>query len=130
MCWERGHFQTPMFVKEPGERPSKPYMLVCIDTASRAIVGSNLLLDTPVPQNLLSLILGSMEKPCVGTVAPIVPQSVRVDDSAVFNLLRTELGQRCVKVELVEQLSALSEFKEVAEHELFSRQAGYSGAVN
>jgi len=130
MCWELGHFQTPMFVKESGERPTKPYMLVCIDTASRAIIGSNLLLDTPVPQDLLSLLLGSMEKPCVGIVAPILPQSVRVDDSAVFNLLRTELGQLCVKVELVEQLSALSEFKVIAERELFSRQAGYSGAEN
>jgi Domain of unknown function (DUF6930) len=130
MCWELGHFQAPMFVKEPGERPTKPYMLVCIDTAARAIIGSNLLLDTPVPQDLLSLLLGSMEKPCVGIVAPILPRSVRVDDSAVFDLLRTELEQLCVKVELVEQLSALPEFKEIAENELFSRQAGYSGAEN
>lgn len=36
MCWELGHFQTPMFVKEPGETPTKPHMLVCIDTTSMA----------------------------------------------------------------------------------------------
>lgn len=127
MCWELGQFQTPMFVQEPGERPAQPYMLVCIDTASVAIIGSNLLLDTPAPQDLLSLLVASMEKPCVGIVAPILPQSVRVDDPAVFNSLRSELGQLGVKVELVEQLSALSEFKEIAERELFSHQAGYSG---
>jgi hypothetical protein len=88
------------------------------------------LLDTPSPQDLLSLLVASMEKPCVGIVAPILPQSVRVDDPAVFNLLRSELGQLGVEVELVERLSALSVFKEIAERELFSRQLGYSGAEN
>jgi nitroreductase len=38
MCWELGHFQAPLFIQEPGEVPTKPYLLVCIDTASRAIM--------------------------------------------------------------------------------------------
>ena len=119
-----------MFIKEPGETPTKPYMLVCIDTASMAIMASNLLLDTPAPQDLFSLLVVSMEKPCVGIVAPILPESVRVDAPAVFNLLRSELGKLGVKVELVERLSALPEFKEIAERELFSHQVGYSGGEN
>ena len=130
MCWELGHFQTPMFVKEQGERPAKPYMLVCIDTASMAIIGSNLLLDSPSPQDLLSLLVTSVEKPCVGIVAPTLPQSVRVDDPAVFNLLRSELRELGVKVELVERLLGLLEFKAIAGRELFSNQVGYSGAEN
>ena len=130
MCWELGHFQAPMFVKEPGQTPTKPYMLVCIDTASRAVMGSDLLLDPPTPQDFLSLLVHSMEAPCVGSGAPALPDSVRLDDAAVFKLLGNELGQLSVRFELVEWLSALPEFKGIAERELFSRQAGYSGGEN
>ena len=130
MCWELGHFQAPMFVKEPGEAPTKPYMLVCIDTASRAIMGGDILLTPPSPRDYLSLLLASMERPCVGIGAPVLPESVRLDDSAVFKLLGNELGQLDVKFELVERLCALAEFKEIAERELFSRQAGYSGGAH
>ena len=130
MCWELGHFQTPMFVEEPGKTPTRPYMLVCIDTASRAIMGSDLLLDLPCPEDFLSLLVATMETPCVGNGAPVLPESVRLDDSAVFKLLGNELGQLGVKLELVERLSALREFKEIAERELFSRQVGYSGGEN
>ena len=130
MCWELGCFQTPMFVKEPGETPTKPYMLVCIDMASRALMGSDLLLDPPTPQDFLSLLVPSMEAPCVGSGAPVLPESVRLDDSAVFRLLGSELGRLGVKVELIERLPALPEFKEIAERELFSRQVGYSGGEN
>ena len=130
MCWELGHFQAPMFVKEPGKTPTKPYMLVCIDTASMAIIGSDLVLDFPNPQDLLSLLVASMEKPCVGMGVPVLPESVRLDDSAVFKLLGSELGQLGVRFELVERLSALPEFKEIAKRELFSRQVGYSGGEN
>jgi len=119
-----------MFVKERGETPTKPYMLVCIDTASRAIMGSDLLLTPPSPQDYLSLLVSSMEKPYVGIGAPALPDSVRLDDSAVFKLLGSELGQLGVKVELVERLSAIREFREIAERELFSRQVGYSGREN
>jgi hypothetical protein len=53
-----------MFRKEPGEVPVKPFMLACIDTASRAIMGSDLLRDPPSPpQDLLSLLVVSMENP-------------------------------------------------------------------
>jgi hypothetical protein len=107
MCWELGHFQTPMFVKEPGKLPSKPYMLVCIDTASRAIMGSDLLLDLPHPEDFLFLLVASMEAPCVGTRTPILPESVYLDDSAAFRLLGSELGQLGVRCELVEDLPAL-----------------------
>ena len=88
------------------------------------------MLDTPLPQDLLSLLVASMEKPCVGIIAPILPQSVRVDDSGVFDLLGSELGKLGVKVELVKRLSALLEFKGIAEREFFSHQVGYSGAEN
>ena len=71
-----------------------------------------------------------MENPCVGIGAPVLPESVYLDDSTVFKLLGSELGQLSVKVELVERLSALPEFKEIAERELFSRQGGYSGGDN
>jgi len=130
MCWELGHFQTPMFVKEPGKTPTKPYMLVCIDTASLAIMGSDLLLDPPCPKDFLSLVVASMETICIGNGSPILPESVRLDDSAVFKLLGGALGQLGVRFELVERLSALREFKEIAERELFSRQPGYSGRAN
>ena len=130
MCWELGCFQTPMFVKEPGETPTKPYMLVCIDTASRAIMGSDLVLDSPNPQDFLSLLVRSMEAPCVSSGDPVRPESVCSDDSAVFKLLGSKLGQLGVNFELVERLSALAEFKKIAERELFSRQQGYSGGEN
>jgi hypothetical protein len=119
-----------MFVKEPGEAQTKPYMLVCIDTASRAIMGSDLLLTPPSPQDYLSLLVASMENPCVGISAPALPDSVCLDDSAVFKLLGSELEQLGVKFELVERLPALREFKEIAERELFSSQVGYSGREN
>ncbi len=127
MCWELGHFQAPMFVQEREKPPTKPYMLVCIDTASRAIMGSDLLADLPSPKDLLSVLVISMEKPCAGNGAPVLPATVRVDDSAVLKLLEGELGQLGVKFELDEGLSALREFKKIAERDFFSRQAGYSG---
>jgi hypothetical protein len=130
MRWELGHFQTPMFVKEPGKPPAKPCLLVCIDTASRFVLGSDLVLDLPRPEDFLSLLVASMERPCVGSGAPVVPESVRLDDSAVFRLLGAEMGQLCVKFELVKRLPALAEFRKIAERELFSRQPGYSGAEN
>jgi hypothetical protein len=130
MCWELGHFQAPMFVKEPGETPTRPYMLVCIDTVSRAILGSDIVLDSPTPKDFLSLLIHSMEAPCVGSGDPVRPESVRLDDSAVFVLLSSKLGQLGVKIELVKHLSALAEFKKMAERELFSRQPGYSGGEN
>ena len=130
MSWELGYFQTPMFIKEPGETPTKPYMLVCIDTASRFIMGSDLLLTPPSPRDYLSLLVATMETPCVGNGTPVLPESVRLEDSAVFKVLRRELGQLGVRFEVVERLSALLEFKEIAERELFSRQVGYSGREN
>src|ERR1017187_484325 len=107
MCWELGHFQAPMFIQEPGETPTKPYFLVCIDTASRAIMGNELLRDPPFPQDLLSVLVVSMEKPGMVTDVPILPESVRLDDSATFELVGSELGHLGVKVELVKRLSAL-----------------------
>ena len=105
-------------------------MLVCIDTASRAIVGSDLLLDFPSPQDFLSLLVHSMEAPCVGSGDPVRPESVRLDASDVFKLLRSRMGKLGVNFELVERLSARAEFKKIAERELFSRQVGYSGGAN
>jgi len=71
-----------------------------------------------------------METPCVGNGAPLLPESVHLDDAAVFKLLGNELGRLGVKFERAERLSALREFKEIAERELFSRQVGYSGREN
>jgi hypothetical protein len=130
MCWEPGHFQAPIFIQEPGEMPTQPYIPVCIDTASMAIMGSDLLRDPPSPQDLLSLLVVSMEKPCVGTGAAVLPETVRLDDSALFELIGSEVGQLGVKVVLVKRLSALREFKRIAERDLFSRQVGYSGGEN
>ena len=130
MCWELGHFQAPMFIQEPGETPTKPYFLVCIDTASRAIMGNDLLRDPPSPHDLLSVLVVSMEKPGMVTGVPVLPESVRLDDSAVFELVGSELGQLGLKVELVKQLSALHEFKGIAEREFFSQHIGYSGGEN
>ena len=130
MCWELGHFQAPMFIQESGGTPIKPYFLVCIDTASRAIMGNDLLRDPPSLQDLLSVLVVSMEKPGMITDAPVLPESVRLDDSALFELIGSELGQLGIEVELVERLSALAEFKEIIERELFSQQVGYSGGEN
>ena len=130
MCWELGHFQVPMFIQESGETPTKPYFLVCIDMASRAIMGNDLLRDPPSPQDLLSVLVVSMEKPGMGTGVPVLPASIRLDDSAVFELVGSELGHSGVKVELVKRLSALHEFKGIAEREFFSHHMGYSGGEN
>jgi hypothetical protein len=130
MRWELGYFQAPMFIQESGETPTKPDMLVCIDTASMAIMGNNLLPDPPSPQDLLSVLVVSMEKPGMITDAPVLPESVRLDDSALFELIGSELGQLGIEVELVERLSALAEFKKIIERELFSQQVGYSGGEN
>ena len=105
-------------------------MLVCIDTASRAIMGNDLLREPPSPQDLLSVLVVSMEKPGMVTAVPVLPESVRMDDPAAFELVGSELGQLGLKVELVKRLSALHEFKEIAERDLFSRQLGYSGRAN
>ena len=129
-CWEVGHSQAPMFVKEPGGSPIKPYLLVCIDAVSRAVLGNQLLLETPSPQDFLSLLVASMENPSVGTGAPIVPLSVHLDNSGAFKLLRDELGQLSVEVELVKRLPFLREFNGITEREFFSRQLGYTGGEN
>ena len=129
-CWELGHFQAPIFIQEPGETPIRPYMLVCIDTASQAIMGSDLLRDPPSPQDLLSLLVVSIENPLTGSGLSILPESVRLDDAAVFELIRSELEQLGVKVELVKRLSALAKFKRIVEREWFCRQVGYSGGEN
>ena len=130
MYWELGHFQAPMFIQEHGGTPTKPYFLACIDTASLAIMGSDLLQDTPSPQDLLSLLIASMGKPLTGSGVPILPESIRLDDFATFELIEGELGQLGVKVELVKRLSALPEFKKIIEREWFSQQVGYSGREN
>jgi hypothetical protein len=130
MCWELGHFQAPMFIKEHGETPTKPHMLVCIDTASLAIMGNDLLRDSPSPQDLLTLLVVSMEKPFWGICAAVLPESVHLDDPAALELVGNELGQLDVKVVLVKRLSALSEFEKIIERDLFSRHVGYLGGVN
>ena len=130
MCWELGHFQAPLFIQESGETPTKPYFLICIDTASRAIMGNELLRDPPSPQELLSVLVVSMEKPGMVTGVPVLPESVRLDNSAVFELVESELGQLGVKVQLVKRLSALHEFKGIAERDFFSHHMGYSGGKN
>ena len=130
MCWELGHFQAPMFIQEPGETPTKPYMLVCIDMASRAVMGVDLLRDPPSPQDLLSVLVVAMEKPAIATRVPVLPESVCLDDSAVFELVGSELVQLGLKVEQVKRLSALQEFKGIAEREFFSHHVGYAGGEN
>ena|ERR1017187_3266493 len=130
MCWELGHFQAPMCIQEPGGTPTKPYMLVCIDMASTAIMGSDLVQDSPSPQDMLSLLVVSVEKPILGSGVPILPESVHLDDPAVLELIESEFGQLDVKVKLVKRFSALPEFKKIVERDLFSLQAGYSGRVN
>jgi hypothetical protein len=113
-----------MFIKEPGELPTKPHMLVCIDTESLAIMGSDLLRDPSSPHDMLSLPVVSMEKPGMVTGAPILPESVRLDNSAVLELIGSELGQLGVKFVLVKRLSALREFRKIVEREWFSQQGG------
>ena len=105
-------------------------MLVCIDTASTAIMGSDLVRDPPSPQGLLSLLVSSMEKPLVGSGVPVLPQIVRLDDPAVFELIGREVAQLGIQVELVKRLPALHAFKKIIEHDLFSHQKGYAGGVN
>jgi hypothetical protein len=124
MCWELGHFQAPMFIKETGEAPTKPHMLVCIDTASLAIMGNELLLDSPSPQDLLTLLVVSMERPFLGITAAVLPESVHLDDPAALELVGNEFGQLDVKVVLVKRLSALTEFEKIIERDLFSRHVG------
>jgi hypothetical protein len=93
-------------------------------------MGNDLLRDPPSPHDLLSVLVVSMEKPGMVTGVPVLPESVRLDDSAVFELVGSELGQLGLKVELVKQLSALHEFKGIAEREFFSQHIGYSGGEN
>ena len=76
MCWEIGHFQAPIFIKEPGGTPAKPHMLVCIDTESLAIMGSDLVQDSPSPQDLLKLLIVSMENPLLGTGSTLLPDGI------------------------------------------------------
>ena len=119
-----------MFIQEPGEAPTKPYMLVCIDTASLAIMGNDLLRDSPSPQDLLTLLVVSIEKPFLGISAAVLPESVHLDDPAALELVGNELGQLGVQVVLVKRLSALSEFEKIIERDLFSRHVRYLGGAN
>jgi hypothetical protein len=95
-----------MFVEEPGKTPSKPYMLVCLDTASGLLLGTDLLLDTPTPQNFLSLIVHSMETRGVEGGAPICPESVRLANAGALALLTKELAPLDLRHELVARLDA------------------------
>ena len=123
MCWEIGYFQTPIAVKEPGEAPFNPYMVVCIDTESRAVMGSDLLEEPPSPQDFLTLLVDSMEAPSVGKGGSVIPRSVRLKDSAALKLLETELNQLGTEFELVKALPFLREFAEITEREFFPRLA-------
>ena len=128
MCWELGYFQVPMYVRDPaGEAPIKPYMLVCIDTASRAVMGNPLLRNVASPEEFLSLLVSSMASPCLGKSEPVLPRSVHLDDAAALELLEKELDQLDIEFELVRQLPFLREFAEITEREFLSRQAGYTG---
>jgi hypothetical protein len=128
MRWELGYYQVPMYAKDPaGEAPTKPYMLVCIDTTSRAVMGSPLLRNAVSPEEFLSLLVSSMESPCLGESGPVLPRSVHLDNSAALKLLEKELGQLDIKFELVKQLPFLREFAGITEREFFSRQPGYTG---
>jgi hypothetical protein len=128
MCWELGYFQVPMYVKDPAwEEPIKPYMLVCIDTTSRAVMGNPLLRNVASPEEFLSLLLSSMASPCLGESGPVLPRSVHLDNSAALKLLEKELGQLDIEFELVKQLPFLREFAGITEREFFSRQPGYTG---
>src|ERR1039458_7034635 len=109
MSWELGHFQAPMFIQESGGTPTKPYFLICIDTASRAIMGNELLRDPPSPQELLSVLVVSRENPGMVTGVPVPPEAVRFDDPAVFELAGSELGQLGIKVELVKDRKSVWE---------------------
>jgi hypothetical protein len=71
-----------------------------------------------------------MEKPGMVTDVPVLPESVRMDDAAVFEFIGSELGQLGLKVELVKRLPALHEFKGIAERDFFSQHMGYSGGEN
>jgi hypothetical protein len=102
-------------------------MLVCIGAASLAVTGGVLIRDPPSPQDLLSLLIVSMEKPLLGIGAAVLPESVHLDDSAAFELIRSESEQLGVKVVFVKRLSAPPEFKKIVERDMFTRQVGYSG---
>ena len=93
-------------------------------------MGNDLLRDPPSPQDLLSVLVVSMEKPGMVTGVPVLPESVRLDDPAVFELVGRESGQLSLKVELVKRLSALHEFKGIAERDFFSHHMGYLGGQN
>ncbi len=128
MCWELGYLQVPMYVKVTAEEaPTKPYMLVCIDTASRAVMGNPLLSNVASPEEFLTLFVSSMESPCLGESGPVLPRSVHLDNAAALELLEKELDQLDIEFELVRQLPFLREFAEITEREFFSRQAGYTG---
>jgi hypothetical protein len=64
------------------------------------------------------------------TAVSVLPESVRLDDPAVFELVGSELGQLGLKVELVKRISALHEFKGIAERDFFSHHMGYVGGEN
>ena len=130
LCWELGNFQTPMLVKNPGETPLRPYLLVCIDTESRAVMGSALLGEVPSPKEHLSLLMTSMETPCVDQSNPVVPHSIRLNHPEALKLLKNELAQLSIKFEFANQLHVVREFAEIAERDFFSRQIGFAGGKN
>lgn len=72
-----------MLAKEPGGPPTKSFMLVCIDSASRAAMGSGLLRDAPSPQDLLTMLVASMENPCLATEAPVATESPLIPQTVV-----------------------------------------------
>jgi hypothetical protein len=121
MCWELGHFQAPRFATKPSPTPARPYMLVCLDKASTAIMGCDRVQTSPSSQDLLTLLIASMENPLLGGV-PVLPTSVHLDDPRALEPIRTELGELSVKVSLVKRLSGLHEFKKIVGLALFSRR--------
>jgi len=130
MCWEIGWFQVSMLVKEPGEAPINPYLLVCIDTASRFVLGNLLLKDTPRPMDFLSLLVASMEAALPGEAGSVLPRSVQLNDSGALKLLRSELRGLGIDFQIVEELQFVREFARISEREFFSRRSGYAGHRN
>ncbi len=130
MCWQMGWFKVPMFVKEPGEAPLNPYLLVCIDTASRFVLGDLLLKETPRPEDYLSLLVASMEAPFPGDTGSARPRSVQLNDSAALRLLRREMGSLGIEFQLAEELRFVQEFAGISEREFFSQRLGFKGRQN
>lgn len=89
--WELGVRQVPTWIVEEGAKPYRPYMTLIISTAGPWIVFQELSPTPPTPEEVRDALWKAMIAPAMGAGDPRRPKTVRTDDDALADNLRSPL---------------------------------------